>query len=226
MRFVHGADKLGTDAFELGYPPSFAKYDGPAIRRSYAKVKGVYKDFPALIRQAREVTSKKVIVLSYLEGLQNHLDAFLDTIKSAGADGVLFPDLLVDFPYERNLYIKKIRDKNLEPVIFVSPFMPDKLIAEVSESSRPFLYLGVRPTTGVPTPVSTGALVARIKSLSTNKIVVGFGLRVDEDVKEAICAGADGIAVGTAYVEAAERQGVEAALNIVERMRSILDGCE
>ncbi len=224
--FIEGADQLGTDIFELGYPPSFAKYDGPTIRKSYASAKAIGADFPMLIKKAREITHKKIIVLSYLEGLQDHLDSFLETVASAGADGVLFPDLLVDFSETYSNYVKKVLNKGLAPVVFVSPFMPDRLIAEVSRISEPFLYLGVRPTTGIPTPVDVSVLVNRVRDLSANDIVVGFGLRNDHDVREAIIAGANGIAVGTAYVEAAEKQGVQAALKVVTRMRSILDEFE
>ncbi len=136
---------------------------------------------------------------------------------------MLFPDLLVDFPEECFGYMEKVSDKGLAPVIFVSPFMPDKLIAKVLRVSKPFLYLGVRPTTGIPTPVDVSALVKRVKGLGADNVVVGFGLRNDEDVREAIRGGAEGIAVGTAYVEAAAKQGVQAALDVVKRMRSILD---
>ncbi|MGC9145135.1 MAG: tryptophan synthase subunit alpha [Nitrososphaeria archaeon] len=226
LNFIKGADELGTDVFELGYPPDFAKYDGPLIRKSYSKVKSAYKNFSELISKSRNFTKKKIIVLTYLEGIQNNLDEFLENIKSYGADGVLFPDLLVDFPESYSGYIKQISERKLEPVIFVSPFVPDKLISEVSALSRPFLYYGIRPTTGIVTPVGVGTLVKRVKNLIDNKLIVGFGLKGDDDIRESLSAGADGVAVGTAYIEAFEGAGLKGALNAVKKVRNILDEFE
>ncbi|MDP8023695.1 MAG: tryptophan synthase subunit alpha [Nitrososphaeria archaeon] len=223
LKFVKDADDLGTDIFELGYPPNFAKYDGPLIRRSYLKVKSMYKNFSELISRTRKITRKKIIVLTYLENIQNNLDEFLGTIKSSGADGVLLPDLLIDFPENYFKYLNRISEKGLDTVIFVSPFVPDKIISDVYKFSSPFLYYGVRPTTGIVTPVNISSLLKRLKNLTDSRVVVGFGLKGLEEIKEALSAGADGIAIGSAYVEAFENNGLSSALDVVKRVRCILD---
>ncbi len=226
LNFIKGADEFGTDVFELGYPPNFAKYDGPLIRKSYSKVKSVYKNFSDLIAKSRSFTKKKIIVLTYLEDVHNNLDEFLENIKYYGADGILFPDLLVDFSDNYFDYIKQVSEKRLEPVIFVSPFVPDRLISKVSTLSSPFLYYGIRPTTGIVTPVGVGTLVKRVKNLIDNKLIVGFGLKGIDDIREALSAGADGIAVGTAYIEAFESMGLKGALDAVKKVRATLDEFE
>lgn len=223
IEFVKGANELGTDIFELGFPPSFAKYDGPAIRRSYEVVLGKYGDFFSLIRKARDVTDKKIIILTYLEDFVDNLDEFLERLKESGATGVLFPDLLIDFSSDYKAYINKIAGHGLDPTLFTSPSVPDRLIAEVAPLSRPFLYYGVRPTTGVILPISVDALVKRVRSFVKNKLILGFGLNNEDDLRKALENGADGVAIGTAYIESFEKGGLTQALETVKRMRSILD---
>ncbi len=223
LKFIKESDALGTDIFELGYPPAFAKYDGPLIRKSYLKVKSAYNNFEKLISDSRSITNKKIILLTYLESIQNNFDEFLDMIKAVGADGVMFPDLLIDFSEEYYKYLNKTLEKGLKPVIFVSPFIPDKMISHVSKFSVPFLYYGIRPTTGIATPVNVSALLKRLKNITNNKIVVGFGLKGLEEIKEVLSAGADGVAIGSAYVEAFENLGLRSALEIVKKVRAILD---
>ncbi len=223
FEFIKGADEAGTDIFELGFPPSFAKYDGPAIRRSYDVVTKKYADFFELIAKTRELTDKELIILTYLEDFADNLDEFLDKLKKVGVNGVLFPDLLIDFSKDYKAYINKIESHGLDPTIFTSPSVPDKLIAEVAPLSRPFLYYGVRPTTGVILPVSVDSLVKRVRSFVRNKLVLGFGLNNEADLRKALEAGADGVAIGTAYIEAFEKGGLVPALEIAKRMRAILD---
>ncbi len=223
LKFVKEADALGTDIFELGYPPKFAKYDGPLIRSSYLKVKSMYNNFSDLISYTRNITKKKIIILTYLEGVQNNLDEFLDMTKASGADGVLFPDLLIDFSENYSKYLNKILEKGLDSVVFVSPFVPDKIISDVYKFSSPFLYYGVRPTTGVNTPVNVSSLLKRLKNLTNSRVVVGFGLKGLEEIKEALSAGADGVAIGSAYVEAFENNGLSGALDVVKMVRDVLD---
>lgn len=223
LTFIKGADELGTDIFEVGYPPSFAKYDGPAIRRSYDHVTKLYKDFMDLVRKTREATEKKIIVLTYLEDFVDTLGEFLAELKEAGVDGVLFPDLLIDYAKDYKKFVEAIEEKGLEPTIFTSPSVPDKLIAEVAPLSRPFLYYGVRPTTGVILPISVDSLVRRVRSFVRNKLVLGFGLNNEADLRKALEAGADGVAIGTAYIEAIEKGGVKEALEVVKHLRGVLD---
>lgn len=221
--FIKEADALGTDFFELGYPPNFAKYDGPLIRKSYNKVKLAYTNFYDLIKEARKATDKDIIVLTYLDSVKENLNSFLKYLRESGADGVLFPDLLIDFTDNYLDYVNKASEYGLYSVIFVNPFLPDKIISEASKVSNPFLYYGVRPTTGIATPVSLASLLNRLKSLTSNKVVVGFGLKNLNDIREAVSSGADGVAIGSLYVEAFENGGLERALEVVKKVREALD---
>jgi len=97
------------------------------------------------------------------------------------------------------------------------------LIQQASLISDLFLYYGVRPTTGVIIPVSVDSLIIRVRNLVQNKLVVGFGLNDFNDMRKALSAGADGVAIGTAFIEEIERNGINSALELVKKIRGILD---
>ncbi len=223
LKFIDGAVSQGSDILEVGIKPKFAKYDGPVIRRSYKAVNLSETETWELLRETRKRTNLPIVVLTYLEDWLGKFDEFLNKLKEEGVDGVLFPDLIIDFVDEYEKYVKEIRGHGLKAVIFTSPSVPDVMIHELSRNSDLFLYYGVRPTTGVPIPVSVDSLITRVRTLVENKLVVGFGLSDVEDMRKALRAGADGIAIGTAYIEEIEKKGVESAISLVKYFRGVLD---
>ncbi|EWG07026.1 MAG: tryptophan synthase subunit alpha [Candidatus Aramenus sulfurataquae] len=223
LEFIDGAISQGSDVLEVGMKPKFAKYDGPVIRKSYKAVNLSEGDTWELLKETRKRSNVPTIVLTYLEDWLGKLDEFLSRLREVGVDGVLFPDLIIDFTDEYDKYVKVIRDHGLKAVIFTSPSVPDAMIHDLSKNSDLFLYYGVRPTTGVPIPVSVDSLITRVRTLVENKLVVGFGLSDVEDMKKALRAGADGIAIGTAYIEEVEKRGVKSAISLVKYFRGVLD---
>ena len=221
--FIEKSVDLGTDIFEIGVPPKYAKYDGPVIRRSYKAVTSWLKDYYSVLAEVRKRVSIPIIILTYLEDYVNQLDSFLSKLREIGIDGVLFPDLLIDFVDDYLTYVNKIKSYGLKAVLFTAPSVPDNLIQEASKISDIFLYYGVRPTTGVILPVSVDSLIVRVRNLVQNKLVVGFGLNNLDDLRKALKAGADGVAIGTAFIEEIEKNGIESALELVKKIRGILD---
>ncbi len=214
--FLRAASELRGyyDVLELGIPPRFAKYDGPVIRRSYESASALGRS--ALMELASMIDAEKY-ALTYLDGLEGGLDGYLEEVRRAGFRGVLFPDLVVDFHRDISRVASAVRSRGLSNAMFVSPSTPDSVAREASREADGFLYLGVRPSTGVPVPVSVPALVRRFRALHAGTLIVGFGLRWDE-MAEAIRAGADGVAVGTALLEALGG-GVEAAAEVLRGVR-------
>ncbi|MFP3200925.1 MAG: tryptophan synthase subunit alpha [Sulfolobus sp.] len=222
--FIKGSIELGTDILEIGVPPKYAKYDGPVIRKSYKEVEGKIKDYYEVLAKVREIADNvPIVILTYLEDYLSSLDEFLQRLKEIGIDGILFPDLLIDFVDEYESYVSKIKSQGLKAVLFTAPSVPDTLIQQASLISDLFLYYGVRPTTGIIIPVSVDSLIIRVRNLVQNKLVVGFGLNDFNDMRKALSAGADGVAIGTAFIEEIERNGINSALELVKKIRGILD---
>jgi tryptophan synthase alpha chain len=224
LTLLKGLVDAGSDVLEIGPPPKYAKYDGPVIRRSFKQVSSQGYDMWALLREARDAVSVPIVILTYLEEWIPTLEDFLIKLKDIGINGVLFPDLLIDFIDEYEEYVEAVRTHGLKSVIFTSPSVPDPLIQRASKLSDMFLYYGVRPTTGIAIPITVESLITRVRTLVENKLVVGFGLSDVEDMRRALKAGADGVAIGTAYIEEIERGGVKSAIALARKFRGVLDG--
>jgi len=222
--FVAKAANIGVDYFEFGILPKYAKYDGPAIRRSYDYVRKLGIDTKEVLRSLKSILKDtgNVIALTYLEDYENNFEHLLKELVNAEISKLLLPDLLIDYVDLYKSYIEFAKKMGIDLTLFVSPSMPDKLIEEVSKESKPFLYYGIRPTTGVQIPVSPSILVKRIRSKVQSKLVIGFGLDENE-ISEVLNAGADGIAIGSAIINAIEIR-VDEALKVISRVRGILDG--
>ncbi|AFZ69892.1 tryptophan synthase, alpha subunit [Caldisphaera lagunensis DSM 15908] len=220
LEFIDKSQNLGCDILEIGIPTNNAKYDGPTIKSSYKKVNKInieneFKNLSHIIR-------KPTLALTYLEDHENDLENFLKMMKKYNFAGVLMPDLIIDYIGEYKKYHEFVKRNELNDVIFVSPTVPDKILKEVSEYSDLFLYYGIRPTTGIPIPISPDILVKRVRPLVSNKLIVGFGLS-NEDINSVIKAGADGIAIGTAFIKKIDSEGLDSSLNLVKELRGILD---
>ena len=220
MEFITESARY-ADVFELGIPPKYAKYDGPVIRKSYNRVKDI--QVWNILEEIRKKVDIPIIALTYLDDWISQLDLFLDNLKGIGIDGVLFPDLLIDYVDDFEKYDKIIKSKGIKDVIFTSPSVPDNLIQKASKITDIFLYYGIRPTTGIPIPVSTRQLISRVRNLVQSRLIVGFGLSNEPDLREALSSRADGVAIGTIFIEEIDKNGIKSALEVVKKIRGILD---
>ncbi|ABU81614.1 tryptophan synthase, alpha chain [Ignicoccus hospitalis KIN4/I] len=210
-----------AELVEIGIPPKFAKYDGPTIRRSYKAVssKGLgLHNFEGELRKAcRAFPEERIIVMTYYDDVKENYEEFLD--KACGG-GVLFADAVIDFADRLEEIASKAKERGKSAVFFVSPTTPDHVIRKAAELSDPVVYLGVRPATGIPLPVGIPNLLRRVKSLTNKYVVVGFGLK-EEEVPQAVGAGADGVVVGSALVKALG-EGFDNFKKVVDRYLALL----
>lgn len=224
-KFLELVNDSGVNFIEIGIPPKFAKYDGPIIRKSYEHVKKMLgnDNYLPLIKRTREILSIPIIALTYMDDHINNLRQFMENIYSLGIDSLLLPDLLIDYIDIYEEVIEMAKSVGLGLTLFSSPSMPDKLIERASIYSRFFLYYGIRPSTGIPIPIDPDKLVKRVRTVIKNKLVVGFGLSIN-DIPRVIKAGADGIAIGSMLIDSIEKNGIEESIKIIKMIRGVIDG--
>ncbi len=214
-----------ADLVEVGLPPGYAKYDGPLVRRSYEEAKKHIKgprDAENMLSTARDLASpRKLILLSYYDALPR--EELLSLASSCSIDYLLAPDLLIDYPEEAEEFLEEAKGRGLKPLLFVTPSFPDKVIARASELTCDMLYFGLRPATGIPLPLSISTVVARARNLCDKELLVGFGLKTLDDVREALRSGADGIVVGSKLIEAYEKKGIEGFEEALREVRRVVD---
>jgi len=101
-------------------------------------------------------------------------------------------------------------------------------MAEIARHGSGFVYLiSRRGVTGVQEQLAADlpATVARLRGACDLPICVGFGISTPAQAG-AVGAIADGVIVGSALVQAAGEQGVDAALELIRTLRAALDGIQ
>jgi len=211
----------GADVIELGVPFSDPLADGPIIQRASerALAHGTrLKDVLAIaseIRTARPAAG--LIIFTYLNPILRYgLKKFADDAKSAGADGVLVTDLIVEEAAE---YLAETDRTGLAPVFLAAPTSPDERLEAIAKHSKGFIYAISRAgVTGKQQDIAAdaAALVARIRRWTHLPVAVGFGISNAAHVAQ-VAEFADAAVIGSAVVELIERSTAETAPDAVAR---------
>ena len=224
LRLLRELPAAGVDVLEVGVPFSDPLADGPIIQGSsqQALAQGMTLERTlALIAEARPAAP--VVLFSYLNPLIKAGPDVLERAKASGVSGVLVTDLPVGADPAREAWLGT---GPLEFVRLVAPTTPTERMGEIARHGRGFVYLISRlGVTGVHQGVSAGLgdTIARLRSVCDLPICVGFGISTPEQAR-AVAGVADGVVVGSALVQAAGSDGVDAALALVRSLRAALDG--
>ena len=211
----------GADVIELGVPFSDPLADGPIIQRASerALARGTrLKDVLALAREIRVARpAAGLVIFSYLNPILRYgLARFADDAKSAGVDGVLATDMIVE---EAGDYLAELARVDLAPIFLAAPTSPDERLEAIATHSRGFVYAISRVgVTGKQQSVAgdAAALVARIRQWTTLPVAVGFGISNAEHVAQ-VAEFADAAVIGSAIVELVERSAPDEAPGTVSR---------
>jgi tryptophan synthase alpha chain len=213
----------GADVIEVGVPFSDPLADGPVIQRSsqIALTHGV--TFDRTLEMVREAAVDVPLVLfSYLNPLMAAGPDALERAAAAGFSGVLVTDIPVGADPEREAWL------GASPLAFVrlvAPTTPAERMAEIVEHGRGFVYLISRTgVTGMQKELSDDlpATLARLRSVCTLPIAVGFGISTPEQA-QAVARIADGVVVGSALVQATADGGAAGAAALTAQLRRALD---
>jgi tryptophan synthase alpha chain len=206
LAIVKGAAKAGADIVELGLPFTDPMADGPAIQaaglralkagQTTAKTLDVVRGFRA------GDPDTPVILMGYYNPIYIYgVERFLADAKAAGVDGMI----IVDLPPEEDeeLCLPALR-AGLAFIRLATPTTDDRRLPAVLANTSGFVYyVSITGITGAATPDfgQVASAVRRIKRHTALPVVVGFGVKSGAHAA-AIAKGADGVAVGTALVEA------------------------
>ncbi len=208
---VRGLVKGGADIIELGLPFSDPLADGPVIQNAsfHALQKGMnFNRFVNLVKKIRNESNIPLVLMTYTNLVYSHgYDKFISTMKKAGIDGLILPDMSIE---ESDRYLDVVRKNNMDAIFLISPNTSEERIKKISKASSGFVYLvSVYGTTGTQKQFQQYTLDA-IKNAKrvldgTIPLGVGFGVNDAEQAKLILQAGADAIIVASAFLRLIEK---------------------
>jgi tryptophan synthase alpha chain len=211
------AADAGADLLEVGLPYSDPLADGATLQRATTAALRAGATLDGSVSLLREIAAARpelpLVPMCYANQILGGGDgrAVASRLAEAGASGVIVADLTPDegLPFEA-----VARDVGLAVVYLIAPTTTAARRAEVARRSGGFLYcVSLVGVTGARTslPPSVRGLVASVKAESPVPVAVGFGVSSPAHVRLLAGAGADGVIVASALVDALGPDGRDVA---------------
>jgi tryptophan synthase alpha chain len=207
----------GADLLEVGLPYSDPLADGATLQRATSaaiKAGATLDGSLALLRAIAGARPEIPLVpMCYANQIIGGGDgrAVAVRLAEAGASGVIVADLTPDegAPFE-----SVAREVGLAVVYLIAPTTTPTRRVEVAGRSGGFLYcVSLVGVTGARTslPPSVSGLVAAARADSPVPVAVGFGVSKPAHVRLLVDAGADGVIVASALIDALGPDGRDTA---------------
>lgn len=210
----------GADVIELGMPFTDPMADGPAIQAANLRSLGKGTTTADVLQIAYEFRERHPDVPLVLMGYANPMvrrgpEWFAKAAKGSGVDGVICVDIP---PEEDDALGPALREQGISPIRLATPTTDAARLPQVLEGSSGFLYyVSVAGVTGLQQAAS-GSIeqaVAALKAATDIPVAVGFGVREPAQAA-AIAAHADGVVVGSAFVDLVGEHGANAPAKLKE----------
>lgn len=199
----------GADVIELGFPFTDPTADGVSIQkaglRSLEANTTLISIFEIVKKFREEDNVTPVILMGYANPVYSMgYNKFAANCSRCGVDGVI----VVDLPVEEDKPLREqFENRGISIVRLVTPTTTPERLKIIAQNATGFIYyVAVAGITGTksanPKDIRFGIEAAR---RATNlPVCVGFGIRTGEQAR-AMSKIADGIVVGSAFVEIVEK---------------------
>lgn len=202
------AADAGADLLEVGLPYSDPLADGATLQRASGVALAAGATLERSLRLIERIGAARPDLPLVPMGYANQVigggdgEAVARRLAGAGAAGVIVADLTPDegAPFER-----VARSFDLAVVYLVAPTTPPARMARITARSGGFLYcVSLVGVTGARAslPSTVGKLVRTVRAVSPVPVAVGFGVSRPAHVRAIARAGADGVIVASALVDA------------------------
>jgi tryptophan synthase alpha chain len=206
LAIIKALPAAGADVIELGMPFTDPMADGPAVQaaglRALKAGQTLAKTLAAVRAFRAGDDTTPIVLMGYYNPVYIYgVDRFLTDAKAAGVDGLI----IVDLPPEEDteLCLPALR-AGLNFIRLATPTTDDRRLPAVLANTSGFVYyVSITGITGAATPDMSrvGEAVSRIKRHTSLPVAVGFGVKTAAHAG-AIAAGADGVVVGSALIDA------------------------
>ena len=204
----------GVDSVELGVPFSDPVADGPVIEKAnHIALENGFR-FHDVLDISKAIADKvDTLWMGYFNPFyQYDMDALLKKAKELHVSGLIIPDL----PYEEALAYKNIFDLNsVANISFVAPTDSKMRIQEIVKDAKKFIYMvAYTGITGSGKAEDLQPFISSIKEFTDTPAFVGFG--VNEKTAKDKVKGADGVIVGSAFIDILLRDNLNYSQKIEE----------
>jgi tryptophan synthase alpha chain len=207
---VKALAESGVDLIELGIPFSDSIADGAQIQKANEQALANGASLPLTLEVLSEIRGKgleiPIVLMGSLNPIMQYGEArFCTDARKAGADGVILPDLPLEF-YLAN-YRKMFEQHELSNIFLVTLNTSEERLRQIDEASNSFIYAvslaGVTGKTLQMTDERRAYLEKLSKMNLLSPLVVGFGIENREQFQE-VTKYAAGAIVGSAFLRAIE----------------------
>jgi tryptophan synthase alpha chain len=227
LRVALAAADAGADVLEVGLPYSDPLADGATLQRASQVALRAGATFARSLELVRRIAAERpdlpLVPMGYANQVIGGGDGgpAVGELVAAGASGLIVADLTPD---EGEAFESVARDAGLAVVYLVAPTTPPERRAWVASRSGGFLYcVSLVGVTGARRSLtsSVGRLVRQVRSVSPVPVGVGFGVSRPAHVRALARAGADGVIVASALVDALGPEGrdVDGLARLVRSLR-------
>lgn len=189
----------GVDMLELGVPFSDPVADGPLIEKANHKALELGFKFDHLLEISAKIAPNiDTLWMGYFNSFYQHdLKKLIPHAKELGVGGFIIPDL----PFEEATAYEDLFDTNgVANISFVAPTDSQERIETIVQNSKKFIYMvAYTGITGSGVSEDLQPTLACIKQYTQTPVFVGFG--VNKNTAKAKVKGAEGVIVGSAFVE-------------------------
>jgi tryptophan synthase alpha chain len=208
LRAALAAADGGADILEIGLPYSDPLADGATLQRASQVALRAGATFDASIALVERICAQRpqlpLVPMAYANQVIGGGDGsdVARRLAQAGASGVIVADLTPD--EGRSFEVVAAR-AGLAVIYLVAPTTRPERRAMIAARSGGFLYcVSLVGVTGARTVLakSIGRLVRDVRAVSPVPVAVGFGVSTPAHVRAIARAGADGVVVASALVDA------------------------
>lgn len=210
VKIVQTLARSGVDFIELGIPFSDSIADGATIQHAneVALKNGASLKYTLeTLQAAREKGVEMPVILmgSLNPILQYGVEKFCADAKAAGADGLILPDLPMEF-YQTN-YRETFEQHGLANIFLVTSNTPESRIRQIDRVSNSFIYVvSLAGVTGKALQINDERrnYLGRLVEMNLRSpLMVGFGIESREQFDE-ITKFAHGGIIGSAFLRVIE----------------------
>jgi tryptophan synthase alpha chain len=222
----------GADLLEVGLPYSDPLADGATLQRATRAALAAGATLDRSLALVERIAHARPAIPLVPMGYANQLIGGGDgserakRLRAAGAAGLIVPDLTPD---EGAFFERVTADAGLALVYLVTPTTPPARRAWIASRTQGFLYcVSLVGVTGARRALDRRipTLIREVRAVSPVPVAVGFGVSRPVHVRRLVDAGAHGVIVASALVDALGPDGrdVPALTRLVAGLRNATGG--